>query len=94
MVNKGKERRVYSNASNSSLVDSTGKSYPGSKVDLGESPREKALSTIAPGIDVSVGITFENVSGSIVKAQLLNLSIGDHQKGSSPVQFRNISISN
>jgi hypothetical protein len=89
MVNKGKERNVYSLASESSLVDSTGKSHPGFKVDLGGSPNSNARSIIAPGTEVYFGIAFDTVPVSIVKAQLLNLRVGD-----KPVQFRNIPISN
>jgi hypothetical protein len=97
MVNKGKERSMYSEAPKSSLVDSAGKSHPGSKVDLGGSPSYNAGFTIAPNTDAYFGITFENVSGSLVKAQLLNLNISDRsiiRGGVRPVQFRNISISN
>ncbi|WP_309742966.1 hypothetical protein [Chamaesiphon sp. OTE_20_metabat_361] len=89
IVNKGKERSINSLSERSSLVDFTGKSHIGSKVDLGGSPEFSVFSTIASGADAYLGITFNDVSGSIVKAQLLNVKIGNR-----PIQFRNISIAN
>jgi hypothetical protein len=95
MTNKGKERSMYSEAPKSSLVDSSGKSHPGSKVDIGGSPSYNAGFTIAPGADAYFSIAFEDVSGSIVKAQLLNLNMEDrsiNKGGIRPVQFQNIPI--
>jgi hypothetical protein len=90
MVNKGKERRVQMYAFQSALVDSKGKSYPGSKADLGGGLGSSASATMSSGNDVSIAITFEDVQEQIGKAQVLNVAFS----GVKPVQFRNVPISN
>ncbi len=90
MVNKGKERPVGMYAFQSALVDSNGKSHPGSEADLGGGLSNSASATMSSGNDVSIAITFKNVPEQIGKAQLLNVAFS----GIKPVQFRNVSISN
>lgn len=90
MVNKGKERRVEMYAPNSALVDSKGTSYPGFKINLGGGLEYQATETMSPGSDVSIAVTFNDVQDKISKAQVLNVTF----RGTKPVQFRNIPISN
>ena len=95
MVNKGKERLVNWWAASSVLVDSTGKSHLGSQVSLGGGSTTMAQAKLAQNTDVSLGITFDNIPGQIVKAQILNLDISIGSTGERrPVQFRNVPISN
>jgi hypothetical protein len=90
MLNKGKERNVRMGAAQSALVDSSGKSHPGSEADLGGGPTGYATAMMSSGNDVSIAITFKNVPEKIGKAQLLNVAFLDIKS----VQFRNVPISN
>jgi hypothetical protein len=92
IINKGAERELYIRAdrSTSTIIDSSGKSYSGSTVEIGGQIGSEGLTTIiSPGIDYIAEINFENVSEQIAQAPVLNLYL-HRQK----VQFRNVSFSN
>jgi hypothetical protein len=91
--NKGKERTLTIYAQFCTFVESSGKSHPGSKIDVGRGLFGSSTVTIAPDSEFSTTIIFENVSQQITKAQLLNVAF---QGGLSnkPVQFKNIPVSN
>jgi hypothetical protein len=91
ILNKGKKRVVGLTAPSSSLVDLAGKSHPGYRADLGKGSGAYTNATIESKNDFAISITFENIPGQVVKAQLLNLAFDGEMK---PIQFRNIPISN
>jgi hypothetical protein len=89
VTNRGEERSLYINAySYSSIVDSNGKSYRGSTVDIGGNTNSGVHTKIAPGIDYAADITFEKIPEQITKIPLLKLYLGEE------VQFRNVSFLN
>ncbi len=90
VTNKGAERELYIQAvERSTIVDSVGKSYPGSTVDIGGKNSNALWTVISPGIDYSADISFENIPEQIAQAPVLNLYLH-----SQKVQFRNVSFSN
>jgi hypothetical protein len=86
ILNKGKERSNYIIPSDSTFIDTTGKSNQSSSTDIGGN---NGYITITPGIDYSASITFGNVSDQVVKAQLLNIITANGK-----VQFRNVPFAN
>jgi hypothetical protein len=90
ILNKGRKRDVGINTSGSSMVDVAGRSHTGSETDFGTG-RGSTTAEIDSNSDVIVSITFVNIPGQVVKAQLLNLAF---YKGLKPIQFRNVPISN
>jgi hypothetical protein len=90
ITNKGAERNLGIDAAGlSTIVDSVGKSYPGSTVDIGGvSSSFRVITAISPGIDYVAVITFENVPERMIQAPLVNFVFG------SKVQFRNVAFSN
>ena len=90
ITNKGAEKTLDFLVTSSTLLDSAGKSHLGTAGDIGGQSRRNPIAPIAPGVDYSASITFENVPEQLVKAQLLKLLFG----GNKSVQFRNIPISN
>lgn len=90
IFNKGAKKSVFISTSAASIVDFTGRSYPGSQSDFGNGPGSSSAE-IDSKTDIIVSITFNNIPGQIVKAQLLNFPF---YGGIKPVQFRNISVLN
>lgn len=88
ITNNGQEDLVAFWAGMSTFVDTSGKSYNGSTVDLGGASSSYQAEKMVSGIDYSASITFKNVPDRVLKAQLLNL------KFIQPVQFRNVTFSN
>lgn len=94
IMNKATERGLRILASGygspSTIVDSTGKSYVASSIDIGgqSHPHDRNI-FIAPGIDYVAVLTFENVPEQVTKVPLLNV-LSDERK----IQFRNVSFSN
>jgi hypothetical protein len=91
ILNKGKTRLVGLRSDNSSIVDVTGRSYPGSQTDFGTGSNFYQGTNIESKNDLIISITFNKIPGQIVKAQLFNLAFGGEMK---PIQFRNVPISN
>jgi hypothetical protein len=91
VTNKGSERELYIHAGNeySTIVDSLGKAYSGSTVDIGGKSSNALWTVISPGIDYNADISFENIPEQIAQAPVLNLYLH-----SQKVQFRNVSFSN
>jgi hypothetical protein len=90
ITNKAAERDFTLNDSYSSIIDSNGKSYLTSNVDLGgKSDNYYRSISIASGIDYAAVLTFENIPDQVTKIPLLNI-FADGQK----IQFRNVSFSN
>jgi hypothetical protein len=90
IFNKGTKKDIGIDTSGSSLLDLAGRSHPGSVTDFG-SGSGSTTAEIDSKTDIVVSITFNNVPGQIVKAQLLNLAF---YKGIKPIQFRNVPVSN
>jgi hypothetical protein len=97
ITNKAAERRFTLWADNpgfstgtSTIVDSTGKSYRGSIIDIGGQRNSSVSLAIAPGIDYEATLTFENIPDRVVKASLMNFYADDRVV----LQFRNVSFSN
>jgi hypothetical protein len=89
ITNRGAERNITINASRlSTIVDSVGKSYPGSTVDIGGQSSGQVGTTISPGIDYVAVISFENVPERMIQAPLVNFYLD------GKVQFRNVAFSN
>ncbi len=86
--NNGGENFIGFWADMSTFVDTAGKSHNGSTVDIGGASSSYQAIKMAPDIDYSASITFENVPERVVKAQLLNLKLNES------VQFRNVPFSN
>jgi hypothetical protein len=90
ITNKLDRDRVLDVYTDSSLVDSQGKSYTGSNVEIGgKSSNGRNIFTVSPGIDYESMLTFENVPEQISQVPLLNIKT--HSK---LIQFRNVSFSN
>jgi hypothetical protein len=92
ITNKGSERglRIIAGSDYSTIVDSNGKSYRASSIDIGgKSSGYINDVSVAPGIDYIAVLTFENIPEQVTKAPLLNLYSDDKK-----VQFRNVSFSN
>ena len=85
IFNKGKERKVSLYASNSSLVDPTGKSYRNAYADFGNGSASYPSATVTPNTDIVISIVFSKIPDSTVKIQLLNLAF---QSGIKPAQFK------
>jgi hypothetical protein len=90
IFNKGTKKDIGIDTSGSSLLDLAGRSHPGSVTDFG-SGYGSTTAEINSKTDIIVSITFNNIPGQIVKAQLLNLAF---YKGIKPIQFRNVPVSN
>lgn len=90
ITNKGAERNLFAagTSGNSSIIDSVGKAYPGSTVEIGGKSDVSVVTTISPGIDYVAEFNFENVPTQITQAPVLNLHLDNK------VQFRNVSFSN
>jgi hypothetical protein len=88
VTNRGIERTLDIYPSASSIVDSSGKSYTGSTVDIGGKTSRREFTIISPGINYTADITFEGIPEQIAKVPLLKLYL-DRE-----VQFRNISFLN
>jgi hypothetical protein len=92
ITNKGAEREIIIRADRdtSTIIDSAGRAYSGSTVEIGGRTGREGLTTIiSPGIDYIAGITFENIPEQISEAPVLNLYLAWKK-----VQFRNVSFSN
>ena len=87
IANKGQERNLYVNAEYSAIVDSMGKSYSGSTIDIGGKNSNSLWTVITPGINYDASMTFENIPEQIAQAPILNSHF------SQKIQFRNISFS-
>jgi hypothetical protein len=88
ITNKGSERAFGMAASPySTIVDSNGKSYSASTIDIGGSSDTSRVISIAPGIDYAAILTFENIPDQVTKIPLLNISADDQN-----IQFRNVSF--
>jgi hypothetical protein len=85
---EGKRANIRAGKGSSSIIDSTGKTYPSSTLEYNGAPTSGFSSDLSLGVDYVVDINFENVPKQITKAALLNLSTD------KVVQFRNVSISN
>jgi hypothetical protein len=85
--NKGEERSLYIHAGEeySTIVDSVGKAYSGSIVDIGGKSSNGLHTVISPGIDYNADIIFENIPEQVTQASVLNLYLH-----SQKVQFRNV----
>ena len=89
ITNRGAEKDLTINAQSlSTIVDSVGKYYLGSTVDIGGRSSGQVRTTISPGIDYVAVITFENVPERMIQAPLVNFYVD------SKVQFRNVAFSN
>jgi hypothetical protein len=91
ITNKAAERGLTLWADNpgftsTTIVDSTGKSYRGSTIDIGGQRNSSVSLSIAPGIDYEATLTFENIPDRVVKASLMNF-YADNNK---ILQFRNV----
>jgi hypothetical protein len=91
IANRDAEKSLRIKAWGSTIVDSTGKSYKGSTVDIGGRSSSDVSTTISPGIDYVADITFENIPEKIIQAPLLNLSL--NTTADRTLQFRNVSFS-
>ena len=91
ILNKGKKRNIDFVAYNSSLVEISGKSYPGSFTDFGSGSTASVFTEMDSKTEIIISITFPQIPDKVVKAQLLNLAFAPPIK---PIQFRNIPISN
>jgi hypothetical protein len=67
------------------VIDSEGKSYPGSLVDIGGRSANNIGATIEPGINYALVLSFDNVPEQVNTAPLLKLGNG--------IDYRNVSIS-
>jgi hypothetical protein len=91
ITNKGAERQftIRADYDTSTIVDSVGKSYSGSTVEIGgRVGREGLTTTISPGIDYIAEMNFENIPEGLTRVPVLNLYLD------GKVQFRNVSFSN
>jgi hypothetical protein len=88
ITNKGAEKDLYIVASDySTIVDSNGKSYSASTIDIGGRSDTSVTTSMAPGIDYAAILNFENIPDQVTKAPLLNFTAGGNK-----IQFRNISF--
>jgi hypothetical protein len=86
IANRGSEDRLLYVYADSSLVDSNGRSYFGSSLEIGEkSSKGEIPLTVSPGINYNAILTFENVPERITQVPLLNIKT--YQK---LIQFRNV----
>ncbi len=69
-----------------SLIDSEGKSYPGSLVDIGGKSDNNVGATIEPEINYALVLTFNNIPGQVTTIPLLQLGNG--------IQYRSVPIAN
>jgi hypothetical protein len=88
ITNKGVEKNFDMGNSYTTIIDSNGKSYPASSVDIGGVSDFVRSLDIAPGIDYEAAITFPNIPEKITKVPLLNL-----YSSGQKIQFRNVSFS-
>lgn len=93
VTNEGEEKQLWIEQTNSTIVDSDGKSYRGSTVSVGGKSAGSLLTTISPGINYAAVITFKNISQQIAQVPLLNLALHD-TSNSHNIQFRNVYFSN
>jgi hypothetical protein len=89
ITNKAAERALNIGNYYSTIVDSTGKSYKHSTIDIGGGVGINAGLSIAPGIDYAATLTFEDIPDRVVKASLMNFTSDD-----TIIQFRNVPFSN
>jgi hypothetical protein len=94
ITNKGVEKSIAFNRrvideSRSTIIDSIGKSYQASSVNIGGESSGEARISVSPGIDYVAIFTFNNTPEQTTKFPILNL-IADDQK----IQFRNVSFLN
>lgn len=68
------------------IIDTEGKSYPGSLVDIGGRSDNRVVATIEPGINYALVLTFKDVPEQVTTAPLLKLNTG--------IQYSNVSMSN
>jgi hypothetical protein len=97
IMNQGEERSLNIYAigyDGSTIVDSTGKSYQASSIEIGGISGSSRGISIAPGIEYAGVLSFENIPNQLIKAPLLNLYSIDGPSSGEPVKFRNISFSN
>lgn len=90
VTNKGAERNLYLNPAFIKIVDSAGKSYQCQTVDFFATVGDVAA-RLAPGIDYSATITFNNIPDQISQAQTLVVNTG-YDGGF--FQFHKISFTN
>jgi hypothetical protein len=88
VTNRGAETSFTMHATLSSIIDSNGKSYEASTVASGGKTYSYINMAIAPGIDYTVDITFENIPEQIAKVPLLKTNIDGEAR------FRNVSFLN
>ena len=87
--NKIAEKAITISGFDSSIVDSTGKSYVGSSIDIGGKNEYARSLFIAPEIDYVAVLNFENVPAQVTKASLLNFFAYG-----TKIQFRNVPFLN
>jgi hypothetical protein len=93
LVTTKKENKVFSIVSRkgySSIVDSTGKTFPSSSVDYDGKSDSAVTKRMSPDVDYVVDINFENIPAQVTKASLLSLIVA----GNQVVQFRNVPFLN
>jgi hypothetical protein len=73
---------------NSSIVDSTGKTYPSSTLEYNGSNRVGIREKMSVGVDYVFDINFENIPAQVTKAALVNI------KTENMIQFRNVPFLN
>jgi hypothetical protein len=88
VTNRKAERNLSIYATLSYMVDSSGISYQASTVSIGGRTASSLQPLVAPGIDYTADITFENIPEGITRVPLLKLFLDGE------VQFRNISFLN
>ncbi len=73
----------------SSIVDSSGRTYPTSTLEYNGSSSTAFNVNLSLGVDYVVDFNIENVPGQITKASLVNISV----IGGKVIQFRNVAFS-
>lgn len=92
---KGAEPDVFIGGYYSKIIDSMGKSHSGNNVEFGGKSAYDGVTThIYTGIDYDAIITFNDIQGQIIQANVLNINIGGINAPNSTLQFRNISFTN
>ncbi|MEH1908683.1 hypothetical protein [Nostoc sp.] len=80
-------------ASKLTIVDSVGKSYNGSAVEMGGKSGNSVSLRISPGINYVTDITFENIPENITQAPVLKLPVFANN-GANNIEFRNVPFLN
>jgi hypothetical protein len=90
ITNKSVERDLITSArsNTSTIIDSVGKAYSGSNVEIGGQTGGELRTTISPGIDYTAEFNFQDIPEQITQAPVLNLYLD------GKIQFRNVSFSN